>query len=370
MIIPSFNLSLVFGVLIFTGIFLILSLIIAAWTSVLFYLFGKIPQKWIRTILPVAIALVLVASAPHLDAFLSRTFMGNEFFVSSPLVGFFLAIPFSLVTILAMGVITPFPLIREHLALKRPWYAIFAAATVVGTYIFLRNFIVAFGPHQYQPQNAFWMPYVQSLTLFSQFLDAMVIAAAVFGVILFLQHATRMLAGNHRKRGILVVIAVSLVVLLPAAGIGGLALFFRLVLQKIPGRILPMGISVATILLLALTGTMLSGISGMGTIVDYAVITMVIMAFAVLVPFLYLAPGIERNWQPVILFAGAIVTDIMLTLVATVFELGEWLTSDPITIVTFAEGGIIFAACAYTAGQYLITHRKYPSPPAEGGEVS
>ncbi|MFA5416118.1 MAG: hypothetical protein WC295_11530, partial [Methanoregula sp.] len=80
-------------------------------------------------------------------------------------------------------------------------------------------------------------------------------------------------------------------------------------------------------------------------------------------------PGIERNWQPVILFTGAVAADIVLTLVAVAFDLGEWLTSDPITIVTFAEGGIIFAVCAYTAGQYLITHRKYPSPPAEGGEV-
>ena len=367
MIIPSFDLSLVFGIVLFTGIFLILSLCVAVWASVLFYLFGKIPQKGLQMILPVVVALVFIAGEIPFKAFLYTILGENEFLMSGPYMSVFSVIPFA--TILAMGVIAPFPLIREHLTLKRPWYAIFAASTVVGTYIFLHNFIVAFGPHQETSRNLSWTPYFQSVTLFSQFLEAIVIAAAVFGVIVFLQYANRMLAGNRLRRGILALVAIILIVLLPATGIGGFALFLWLVMQKIPGRINPVVISVAAVLLLALTGTMLSGISGMGTVVDYAVITMAIMAFAVLVPFLYLAPGIERNWQPVILFTGAVAADIVLTLVATVFELGEWLTSDPITIVTFAEGGIIFAACAYTAGQYLITHQKYPSPPAEGGEV-
>jgi hypothetical protein len=188
-------------------------------------------------------------------------------------------------------------------------------------------------------------------------------------VILFLQHAGCLLAGHPRKRGILVVIAGSLLVLMPAAGVGGLAVFLRLILQKLPGRILQIGVATAAVLVLALAGTMLSGIPGMGTIVDFAIITLVIMALAVLVPFLHIAPATEKDWQTVILLAGAVAADIVLSLVTITFDLGERLTSDPLTIATFAEGGIIFAACAYIAGQYLVTHRKNPSSPVEGGDV-
>lgn len=368
MFVPLFDPSFVFGVVLITGLFLILSVGVAAWASVLFYLIGKIPQKWLQLILPLVVALVFIVGDLPFLTFLYTIIGENEFLMSGPYMSIFSVIPFA--TILAMGVITPFPFIREHLILKRPWYAFFAASTVAVTYIFLHNFIVAFGPHQGPIPDLSGAQYVHSVTLFCQFLDAAVIAAAVFGVLLFLQHAGCLLAGHPRKRGILVGIAGCLLVLMPAAGVGGLAVFLRLILQKLPGRILQIGVATAAILVLALAGTMLSGIPGMGTIVDFAIITLVIMALAVLVPFLYIAPTLEKDWQTVILLAGAVAADIVLTLFATVFELGERLTYDPITILTFAEGGIIFAACAYTAGQYLVRHRNNPSSTAGESDVS
>lgn len=368
MFVPLFDPSYVFAVLFITGIFLALSLCVAAWASVLFYLIGKITQKWLQVILPIAVALVFIAGDLPFQAFLYTILGENDLFISGPL-SFLFVIPFPFSTILAMGVIAPFPLIREHLTLKRPWYAIFAASTVAGTYVFFQLFIVAFGPHNETPQNLIGAQYIHSVTLFCQFFEAMVIAAAVFGVILFLKYAGRLVAGHRWKRGILFGITCSLLVLLPAAGVGGLAVFFWRILQKIPGRILRIGVAIAALLAIALAGTILSGIPGMGTIVDFAIITLVIMALAMLVPFLYLGSDIEKDWQPVILLVGAVAADIVLSLVAVAFDLGERLTSDPITIVTFAEGGIIFAACACLAGQYLVVHRKHPSSPAVGDEV-
>jgi hypothetical protein len=356
------------GVFVILGLFLILSLCVAAWASILFYLIGKIHQKLLQLILPLVVALVFIAGDLSFNAFLSRTLGGNESFMSGPLMSILFIIPVPFATILAMGAIAPFPLIREHLSLKRPWLAVFAASTVAATYILFRGFVVSFGPHP-GAYDIYGNPWFHPLTLFSQFLAAMVIAAAVFGVILFLQYVNRLVAGHRWKRGILTITAASLIILLPAAGIGGLAIFFWLVLQKVPRRINRMGVAVAALFVLALTGTMLSGIPDRGMIADYAVITMVIMSLAVLVPFLYIAPSIGKDWQPVVLLAGAVAADLILSLIATVFDLGECLTSDPLTILTFAEGGIIFAAAAFIAAKYLVMRRDQRLSPAGVGEA-
>jgi len=360
MIVSLFEPSIVFAVLIIVGFFLIISLCIAAWASGLFYLIGKIPQKRLQMILPVAVALVFIAGDIPFTIFVSSVLGENEFFRTGPYTFILSLIPFA--TIIAMGIIMPFPIIREHLTLKRAWYAIFAATTIAATYIYLYLFIQISGQNAEIPLNFIGGYYVQVLTAFCQILDAMVIAAAVFGAILFLQYVNELLAGHHHKRGILAVIAGALLILLPSAGIGGLVVFLWLVLRKIPGKLFPIGVSVIAVFMLALFGSMLAGIPGIGIVVDTAIITMFIMALAMLVPFLYLAPSIEGKWQVVILLTGAVAADIVLSVMGIVFGLGERLTADPITMVTFAEGGIIFAACAYAAGQYLVTHRTHLSP--------
>ncbi|MDO9323585.1 MAG: hypothetical protein Q7T80_01370, partial [Methanoregula sp.] len=201
------------------------------------------------------------------------------------------------------------------------------------------------------------------------FLGAMIIAAAVFGVILFLQHAGSLIAAHHHRKGILIGMVLSLLVLLPAAGVGGLAVFFRLVLQKISGRILRMGVVIGAVLVLALAGTVLSGIYGMGSVVDLTILTMVIIALAVLVPFLYIFPVSGNDRDTVILLTGAVIADIVLLLFTIVLSLGEWLSPDLIRILTFAAGGMVIAGCIYSAGLYLITNRKILPAPDVKDEV-
>ncbi|MDO9323936.1 MAG: hypothetical protein Q7T80_03155, partial [Methanoregula sp.] len=192
---------------------------------------------------------------------------------------------------------------------------------------------------------------------------------AVFGAILFLQQVHSLVADHPKKQLILLAVAASLFVLLPAAGIGGLAVFFMTILRRIPGKIIPMGISVVALVVLSLIGSMLIGINGLELVVYFFIFPMVIMSFAVLVPFLYFAPGIGKTWQPVILLAGAVAADLILSLIAVVFELGGRLTSDPVTLLTFAEGGMILAACAFAAGQFLVTRHNSPSSSATAGEA-
>jgi hypothetical protein len=268
-----------------------------------------------------------------------------------------------------MGVITPFPLIRKHLTLKREWHAVFAAAMIAVTGIYLHNMFIALGPRMGTYPDISRIPYIEFYSGLSPFLAAMVIAAAVFGAILFLQQVHSLVADHPRKLSILLAVVVSLFVLLPAAGVGGLAVFFMTILRRIPGRIIPMGISVVALVVLSLLGSMLLGIPGLELVVYFFIFPMAIMAFAVLVPFLYFTPSIGKAWQPVILLAGAVAADLILSLIAVVFELGERLTSDPVTILTFAEGGMILAACAYAAGVYLVTRRDSRSSPATAGET-
>lgn len=364
---PLVDPMIVVAFLFIIGMFGVMALPVAALASLFSNLIGRIPQRWLHVIIPVAVALVFSAGERPFQSFMYTSMSANDFLLLGSFIGIIHLITSA--CILAMGVITPFPLIREHLTLKREWHAIFAAAMIAVTGIYLLNMSIAFGPRMGTYPDISRIPYIEFFTGLSPFLDAMVIAAAVFGVILFLQHVQSLIAGHRRKKVILLAVVASLFVLLPAAAIGGLAVFFMTIQKRIPGRIIPMGISAVALLMLALAGTMLMGIPGLEMVVYFSIFTMAILAFAVLVPFLFIAPTIEKDWQTVILLAGAVAADIVLSLVAITFDLGERLTSDPLTIATFAEGGIIIAACAYTAGRYLVTHRKNPSSLGEGGEV-
>jgi len=352
------------AIIVFLGV---MALPAAALASLFYCLLEKIRQIWLRVIIPVAIALVFIVGERPFQSFMYTSLSANDFLLLGSFISIIQVIPQA--CILAMGVITPFPLIREHLSLKRTWHAIFPATMITVTGIYLLNFSIAFGPRMGTYPDISGIPYIEFFTGLSQFLEAMVIAAAVFGAILFLQHTGRLVTSHPRKRWILLAVAVSLFILLPAAGIGGLAVFFMTILKRFPGRMIPMGISAAALVVLALAGTMLMGIPGLEMVLNFSIFTMAIMAFAVLVPFLYFAPGIGKTWQPVILLAGAVAADLIMSLIAVVFELGERLTSDPVTILTFAEGGMIIAACAYAAGQYLVTRKNLRTLTVEAGEA-
>jgi len=362
---PLFDPSMLFPTLLLAGIFLIPSLCIATWASVLFYLIEKIPQRWLRITAPFAVALVFIACALPLTRFFYTTFGQNEVLMAGPFMEMLTQIP--LVTVIAMGVIAPYPLIQKSLALTREWLAIFAAATVAGICLFLYYMIVAFGTHRSIPSELIDASYAQSLILLGQFIGAAVIAAAVFGSILFLVHADRLLAGHRRRRGILAAICCTCILVLPAAGTGGLAVFLWQVLHRLHGRLVPICTAILAVIILSLAGSALAALAGLELVINFTIITIVIMAFAVLIPFLYIAPGIRADWDPVILFAGAVVADLLLSLVAVGLGLGERLTPDPMTMVAFACGGIILAACVYAAGGYLVAHRNPPSSlPGEG----
>ena len=362
---PLFDPSMLFPILLLAGIFLIPSLCIAAWASVLFYLIEKIPQKWLRTTAPFAVALIFIVCALPLTRFIYTTFGQNGILMAGPFMEILTRIP--LATVIAMGVIAPYPLIRKALALTREWVAIFAAATVAGICLFLSYMIIAFGPHTSIPSELIDASYAQALILLGQFIGAAVIAAAVFGSILFLVHADRLLTGHRRRRGILAAICCTLILVLPAAGTGGLAVFLWQALHRLHGRLVPICTAILAVILLSLAGSALAGLAGLELVINFTIITIVIMAFAVMIPFLFMAPGIRADWHPIILLAGAVAADLLLSLVAAGLRLGERLTPDPMTMVTFACGGIILAACAYAAGGYLVTRRNLPSSlPGEG----
>ena len=364
---PLFDPSMLFAVILIIGIFLIPALCIAALATLFYCLLEKIRQVWLRVIIPVAIAIVFMVGDRPFQSFMYTSLSANDLL----LLGSFISIVHVIPTfgILAMGAITPFSFIRDQITLKRTWYAVFAAATIVFLSTSLFNMFISLGPRMGTYPDISGMPYIGFFTGLSQFLESMVIAATVFGAILFLQQVRSLVAGHPRKQGILLAVAGSLFVLLPAAGIGGLSVFFMTILKRIPGKLIPMGISAAALVVLSLIGSILMGIPGLEMILYFSLFTMAIMAFAVMVPFLYFAPGIGKTWQPVILLAGAVAADLILSLIAVAFELGERLTADPVTILTFAEGGMIIAACAFAVGQFLVTRYNSPSSPAMAGEA-
>lgn len=364
---PLFDPMIIVPFIFITGMLGLMALPVALLASLFSYLIQKIPQRWLQAILPVAIALVFIAGERPFQSFMYTSLSANNVLLLGTFVTIIQVIPQA--CILALGVITPFSLIRKHLFLKREWHAVFAAAMIAVTVIYLHNMFIAFSPRMGTYPDISRIPYSEFFTGLSPFLAAMMIAAAVFGAILFLQQLNSLVADHPKKQSILLTAVASLFVLLPAAGIGGLAVFFMTILRRIPGRIIPMGISGAALVVLSLLGSMLRGIDGLELVVYFFIFPMTIMAFAVLVPFLYIAPGIRADWQPVLLLAGAVAADIILSSIAIVLDLGERLTSDPLTILTFAEGCMILAACAFVAGKYLVMQRDPRLPAAGAGEM-
>ncbi|MDO9323491.1 MAG: hypothetical protein Q7T80_00880, partial [Methanoregula sp.] len=165
--------GLVFSVIIMTIFWLPLLFGVAVCASGLSYLIGKITDKRVQTILPVAIALVFITEYTPLDHFFRSVVTGSEFLRSNPSLSMVFQIHFMI--IVAMGVITLFPLIREHLTLKRPWFAVVAASIIAADYINLHNFMVNMmhGPYPAITDSILGTPVLEIMFQSCIFLGAM-----------------------------------------------------------------------------------------------------------------------------------------------------------------------------------------------------
>ncbi|MDO9324503.1 MAG: hypothetical protein Q7T80_06045, partial [Methanoregula sp.] len=182
---PLFDPMIIVPFIFITGMLGVMALPVAALASLFSYLIGRIPQKWLHVVIPVAVALVFIAGERPFQSFMYTSLSANDFLLLGSFITIIQVIPQT--CILAMGVITPFPLIRKHLTLKREWHAVFAAAMIAVTGIYLHNMFIALGPRMGTYPDISRIPYIEFFTGLSPFLAAMVIAAAVFGAILFLQ---------------------------------------------------------------------------------------------------------------------------------------------------------------------------------------
>lgn len=362
---PYLDPAVMFGFLMLLGFLAVYSMFYAAFTSLLYWLIERVPQRWLQIVITLVVVAFFIAGERPINVFLYSGLGANELLLIGPFISIIHGIPTA--CILAMAVILSFLFIREHLRMKRAWLGIFLAGTTAITMNFFQNMLISFGPNHGTPSSIYTMPYIEIISRSVEFFQVFVAASAVFGAFIFLQHVSVIARDHPSRRGILAASAISLLVLLPAAGIGGLSVYITTILGKCSGRLAPMVLSLAAMITFALAGSLLMGISGMDRILSFFIITTIVMAFALVVPFLYFAPGIGRIWQPVILLAGAAAADLVLSAIAVLLDLGERLTPDPLTILTFAEGGMILSACSCFTALYLV--RRYaPSYPA--GEVS
>jgi hypothetical protein len=350
-----------------SGFLVVYSMFFAAFASLLYWLIERTPQRWLQIAITIVVAAFFIAGERPINVLMYSGLGANEFLLLGPFISIIQVIP--LACILSMAIILPFLLIREHLCLKRAWAGVFFAGTIAVTMNFFQNLLISSGPNHGTSSAIYTMPYIDIIYRSVEFFQVFVAASAVFGAFIFLQHINVLAAGHPSRRGILAASAISLLVFLPAAGIGGLSVYIATLLGKFSGRLAPMALSLAAMIAFAIAGSLLMGISGMDRILSFFIIATIVMAFAVVVPFSYFAPGIGKIWQPVILLAGAAAADLVLTAIAVLLDLGGRLTSDPLTVLTFAEGEMILSACSCFAAMYLV--RRYASSSSSpAGEVS
>jgi len=362
---PYADPSILFALLAIALFILVPSALASGFAVLLFCLVDRIKSRWLQIALVLAAGIAFIIGERPFHVFMYRSLGANELMLLGPLFSLVDMIPLAL--ILGTGVLVSFLLIRDYLPLKRAWVGVFVAGTIAIAADFLKNFLIAFGPPNGGSSAIYSMPYYDLISRSGEVLLIFVAASAVFGMYLFVRQAGNLAAGHRHKRGILTAVVTGLLVTLPAAAAGGLAVYLAAICSKCSGRLVPMLLSLGAMVAVGIGSSLLMGIPDIERIVGLFFIPAVVMAFAAVIPFVYFASEIPKTWQTVILLAGTAAADLALSAIAVLLDLGNRLTADPLTILTFAEGGIILAALAFAAGNYLVARqeRARPVPVAE-----
>lgn len=362
---PYADPSVLFAILMIVLFMLVPSALVSAIATLFFCLLDRIRSRRVQVALVLTAGIAFIIGERPFHMFVYTSLGANELMMLGPLYSLVDLIP--QVFILGTGVIVSFLIIREHLTLKQAWAGVFVAGTIAITIDFLNNFMISMGPHHGESSAIFSMPYFDLIGRSGEVLLIFVVASVVFGMYIFIRQAGTLAAGHRHQRGIRTAVVAGLLVTLPAAAAGGLAVYVATIMSKCSGRLMPILLSLGAMAVVGIGGSILMGIPDIGRIVSLFFIPTVVMAFAAIIPFVYIAPGIPKTWQPVILLAGTAAADLALSAIAMVLDLGDRLTADPLTILTFAEGGIIFAALAFIAGNYLVARdgRARPVPVTE-----
>jgi hypothetical protein len=349
---PYADPSILFAIIALALFTLVPSALAAGFSALLFCLLDRIRSRRVQMALVLAVGILFIVGERAFHVFAYRSLGANELMLLGPLFSLVDMIPLAL--ILGTGVLVSFLLIRDHLGLKRAWVGVFVAGTIAIAVDFLKNFLVAFGPPNGGSSAIYSMPYFDLISRSGEVLLIFIAASAVFGIYVFIRNAGTLAAGHRHKRGILAAVVTGLLVTLPAAAAGGLAVYFATLGSKYSGRLIPMLLSLCAMVAVGIGGSLLMGIPDIDRMVGLFIIPTVVMAFAAIIPFVYFASQIPKFWQPVILLTGTVAADLVLSAIAVLLDLGDRLTADPLTILTFAEGGIILAALAIFAGNYLV----------------
>jgi hypothetical protein len=350
---PYADPSILFAILLIVLFMLVPSALVSGFITLLFCLLDRIRSRRVQIAIVLAAGIVFIVGERPFHVFVYTSLGANELMLLGSLFSLVDMIPQAF--ILGTGVLVSFLLIRDHLLLKRAWAGLFVAGTIAITIDFLKNFMTSMGSNPGGTSEIYSIPYIDVIGRTSEVLLIFVIASAVFGAFIFLRHTSAVTAGHKHRKGILAAVAIGLLVTTPAAAAGGLAVYIATLFSNYPKRLAPMLLSLATMIVFGIGGSLLMGVSGMERAVDIFIIPTIVMAFAAVIPFVYCAPAIPKTWQPVILLAGTAAADLALSAIAIFLDLGNRLTADPLTILTFAEGGIIFAALAFVLGKYVIT---------------
>ncbi|AGB02884.1 hypothetical protein [Methanoregula formicica] len=351
---------LLFALLALALYILIPSALAAGFAVLLFCLLDRIRSRRVQIALVLAVGILFIVGERSFHVFAYQSLGANELMLLGPLFSLIDMIPLAL--ILGTGVIVSFLLIRDHLGLKRAWAGVFVAGTIAIGVDFVKNFLVAFGPPNGRSTAIYSMPYYDLISKFGEVLLIFVAASAVFGMYIFIRYAATLAAGHRSKRGIHAAVVIGLLVTLPAAAVGGLAVYLATLCSKCSGRLVPILLALGAMVVVGTGGSFLMGIPDIERMVGLFIIPTIVMALAAIIPFVYFSRTIPKTWQPVILFTGTAAADLALSAIAVLLDLGDRLTSDPITILTFAEGGIILAALAFAAGNYLVARLDHAGP--------
>lgn len=349
---PYADPSILFAILALVLFMLIPSALAAGFATLLFCLLDRIRSRSLQIAIVLVAGIAFIIGERPFHVFAYTSLGANELMLLGPLFSLVDMIPLAL--ILSTGVLVSFLLIREHLGLKRAWAGVFVAGTIAIAVDFLKNFLIAFGPPNGRSSAIYSMPYYDLISRSGEVLLIFIAASAVFGMYIFIRQAGTLASGRRHQRGIRMAVVAGLLITLPAAAAGGLAVYLASICSKCSGRLVPMLLSLAAMVGVGIGGSLLRGIPGIEMLVGLFIIPTVVMAFAAVIPFVYFASGIQKTWQPVILLAGTAAADLALSAIAVFLDLGDRLTADPLTILTFAEGGIILAAFAFAAGNYLV----------------
>ena len=315
------------GIMLF---FLPAAIVIGGYAAILFFLIHRIPDRKIRVVTPPILA-IAIAFIALMGEYTGLSYLQDQMIH---------------ITILALGVITPFQLIYPRLKMKKKWIVVIAYSVVS----FLLYTIVSYGR---SPSNPIYDSIINYFGLFFRpvselcsYVEILLVAVAVCGFFLLVGRTLAWLNSSRLRHlpspaRVLVTLALT-----PFLFLASYVYILFLLFQAIPWKerfLAPPLIAIV----LVITGTFLNTVDGIFILINPGLLVYIILSLAIVTPFPVFPRYLDRKQKEIAIVLCSVITQFSLVWVGSVFGPVFFQPPDLLAYLVWCGAGVAIATVVY-----------------------